>query len=114
MVHHERLAPGLRELLRDEAADDVGGAAGRERNDEANRLGGVLLRAGRGACKRQHRSNTVANGGWRMAKGKTYRHCVTSSPRHYIRRARWRAPSPDEWRPAPPCSPSRQSSPRGT
>ena len=44
VLDEDRLAPALAGLLADRARDDVGLPAGRERHDEANRLGGELLR----------------------------------------------------------------------
>ena len=47
IVDQHLLREALGELLRDRARDDVGAAARRESDDEANRLGGVGLRRGR-------------------------------------------------------------------
>ena len=44
VLHHDVLAPGLGELLRDDAAERVDGAAGRERDDHAHRAVGIALR----------------------------------------------------------------------
>ena len=35
ILDHDRLAPALGESLRQDARDDIGGAAGRERHDDA-------------------------------------------------------------------------------
>jgi hypothetical protein len=43
VLDHHGLAEFLAHALRHEARDDVGGAAGRERNDDADRLVGVLV-----------------------------------------------------------------------
>ena len=47
VVHHKSRAQVLREFLRDDAAEVVGAAAGRERHDHAHRTRGILLRHGR-------------------------------------------------------------------
>ncbi|MCY1531947.1 hypothetical protein D9M68_671870 [compost metagenome] len=46
VFHHHRLAQLAAQAVGDRARDDVGGAAGRERDDQADRLGGVGLRLG--------------------------------------------------------------------
>ena len=67
VVDDDGLAESLGELLADEAADDVGRPARRERHDEMDRLRGIALRRdkrdGQGAKQRergaQHQSSTV-------------------------------------------------------
>ena len=51
VLDHHVLAPGLGELLREDAAQRVDGAAGRERNQNADRAVGIGL----GACAAVHR-----------------------------------------------------------
>ncbi len=53
VFHHHRLAQDAAHLVRRATADDVGGAAGGERNDQADRLGGVALGLRRGGGGRQ-------------------------------------------------------------
>ena len=47
VVDHDLLREALGELLRDDASDDVGAAARREGDDEADRLGGISFRRDR-------------------------------------------------------------------
>src|SRR6266568_898056 len=54
VVDHDLLREALGELLRDDASDDVGAAARREGDDEADRLGGIGVRR-RGRLRRQCR-----------------------------------------------------------
>jgi hypothetical protein len=53
VVDHELLAERLAELDRDQAAEDVGGPTGRERNHEPHRPRGVGLRRSRGHPRRE-------------------------------------------------------------
>ena len=59
VVDDDRLAPCVGELLRDGAGEDVGGAARRERHDEADRLRRIGLRPG---ARRERREQHQANG----------------------------------------------------
>ena len=47
VLHHDRLAPRLVQLLSDHAREDVGAAAGRKGHDDAYRAAGIGLRAAR-------------------------------------------------------------------
>jgi hypothetical protein len=52
VVHDEGAAERIGELLGDDARRDVGAAAGLEADDDAHRLGRILLREG--GCRRKH------------------------------------------------------------
>jgi hypothetical protein len=60
VVDHELLAEPLAELDRDQAAEDVRGSAGRERNDQPHRPRGVGLRCSRGGERREGRNQDGA------------------------------------------------------
>jgi hypothetical protein len=53
VLDHERLAELRAELLRHDARDDVGGAAGRKRHHQPDRLGGIGLRQRAGCPERR-------------------------------------------------------------
>ncbi len=72
---HHRLSPGLREVLADRAGQQVGGAAGRERNDHADRLVRVL----RPGSKRRQRHGAGRNETQHSATHIDSFHCATSS-----------------------------------
>jgi hypothetical protein len=50
VVDHDLLAEALAELGRDHAADHIVAAARRERDDQPDRLGGIILRC-RSGCR---------------------------------------------------------------
>jgi hypothetical protein len=54
VVHHHLLPQAFGKLDRDETADDVGGAARRERHDQPHRARGILLRR-RLRCRQRKR-----------------------------------------------------------
>jgi hypothetical protein len=54
VLDHDRLAKLFLHALADDAADDVGAAAGAERNDDLDGLGGVVLRSRGGGQRGQH------------------------------------------------------------
>jgi hypothetical protein len=57
VVNDDLLGPGLCEPLAEHARNDVITAAGRERNDEAYRLDGILLRVQRDPGRAQGAAN---------------------------------------------------------
>ena len=64
VVDHDRLAEHLAHLVGDDAPDDGGAAAGRERHDQRDRPVGIVLRAGgrcrQGEPRQQRRRNGAA------------------------------------------------------
>ena len=54
VLHHDLLAEHLRHRLGDEAGHGVGGAARRERHDDGDRAGRVVL--GRGGCRKDDKA----------------------------------------------------------
>jgi hypothetical protein len=57
VLHDDLLAEALGHLRRDEARHDVGGVPRRERDDDADRLARIGLRAGTRAREQQKNSN---------------------------------------------------------
>src|SRR4029079_4129511 len=47
VLNHERLSETVLELFRENARDNVGGAAGRERHDDLDRPARIILRPGK-------------------------------------------------------------------
>src|SRR5262245_13693523 len=62
VLDHERLAEGIRELLRKEPRQHVGIAARRRRGDKPHRLGRIGLLRGNGACERGGNTKTDQDG----------------------------------------------------
>ena len=60
VLHHEALPQALAQVLRQDAADDVGAAAGREGDDHAHRARGIVLGRRASREKKRRRSRTAA------------------------------------------------------
>jgi hypothetical protein len=64
VLDHELLAELASELLRHDAGDDVGRAAGRERHHQADGLGGIGLRGSTAAHEGKHETDDESHGGF--------------------------------------------------